>query len=350
MLTGIRLFLHLVMLMPVVIQRVMSIFLFPVSETGNTRVGIIGTTPFHLILYSVIVVAITWFLMKSETRSLIRTKRLLREKERALFEIEYQRADLEFKNKSITDSLTYAQRIQEALLPSGTYLKKYFSESFIFYKPKDIVSGDFYWIGEKDLKKYIVAADCTGHGVPGALMSMIGHNLLEKIIISENTDHPAMILDRMNSALDETFNRDKNVGTTIRDGMDMGVCVIDAKNKRLEFAGAFFPLYIIRDNKLLEIKGDKCTLGMATDSSFYKNTEMDLEENDILYLFSDGYVDQFGGEKNKKFMYRRFRYLLITIHSFPLADQCSILEDNIKTWQGNNPQVDDFLIIGFKPL
>jgi serine phosphatase RsbU (regulator of sigma subunit) len=309
-----------------------------------------GKTPVHFILYAAIIIAVTWFLIRSQTLTLFRTRRLLREREEALAQLENQRADLEQKNKSITESLTYAQRIQEALLPSEGYLRQFFTHSFILYKPRDIVSGDFYWIGEKGDKRFIIAADCTGHGVPGALMSMIGHDLLEKVINNENRDSPGKILDRMHKSLEETFTREKNRTTVIRDGMDIGICSIDVKNRKIEFAGAFFPLYIIRDNRLIEIKGDKYTLGMAPDGISFRNSEADLLENDMIYLFSDGYVDQFGGEENKKFMYRRFRYLLMTIHRFPLEDQKAILEENIRTWQGSNAQVDDILVIGIKPL
>jgi serine phosphatase RsbU (regulator of sigma subunit) len=332
---------------PIYIGLVSSIVIF-MRESAS---GVFNwNSPFHLIFYSALLVSATWFLIRSQTRILIRTKKLLREKEDAFAVLESQKAELEYAARRITDSLNYAQRIQDALLPSETYLKKYFRESFILYKPKDIVSGDFYWIGEKNDTRVIVAADCTGHGVPGALISMIGHDLLEKIIITENTLQPGKILDKMNGALGETFSREKNTGTIIRDGMDIGICSIDLKKRKMSFAGAFFPLFLIRENRLIEIKGDRFSLGMAPVGVLFRNNEMDLLEDDMLYLFSDGYVDQFGGEENKKFMYRRFRYLLMNIHSFPLADQKAILEDNIVTWKGNNPQVDDILIIGFRPL
>jgi serine phosphatase RsbU (regulator of sigma subunit) len=132
--------------------------------------------------------------------------------------------------------------------------------------------------------------------------------------------------------------------------MDIGLCVVDKQNRRVEFAGAFFPLYIIRDNRLLDIKGDKYSLGMTPPGTLYTNNEIDLFENDMMYLFSDGYVDQFGGVENKKFMYRRFRYLLMNIHRFPVEDQKLILEENMRTWMGNLPQIDDILVMGFKPL
>ncbi len=286
----------------------------------------------------------------SQTRSLYLTRQLLKEKEEALDQIEKQKFELELRDKNLTDSLIYAQRIQEALLPSEEFFRRHFSDSFIFFRPKDIVSGDFYWIDEKGGKIFVVAADCTGHGVPGALMSMVGLEIIEKAIIEDNIEKPSAILSVMNRALEKTFSREKNLGTIIRDGMDIGLCVIDRKKKKLEYSGAFFPLYLIRENTLTEIKGDKIIIGMNPEGIEYTSHEMDLLENDILYIFSDGYADQFGGNENKKFMYRRFRYLLTRIHGFPINDQKSILDENIKTWMSGNQQVDDMMVLGFKPL
>jgi serine phosphatase RsbU (regulator of sigma subunit) len=308
------------------------------------------SSPFHLLFYSVLAISLAYFLVRSQTNQLIKTKKLLRETETALIENETKRVELESKNKSIIDSLNYAQRIQEALLPSEAYFRRYFKESFIFYKPKDIVSGDFYWIGENDDKIFIAAADCTGHGVPGALMSMIGHELLDKIINVDKIFQPDKVLEIMSTGLERTFSREKNVGTIIHDGMDIALCVIDRGKRKIQFSGAFLPLYIIRDSRLIELKGDKYALGMTRPGILYTNNEMNLKKDDIMYLFSDGYVDQFGGSDDKKFMYRRFRYLLMTIYQFPVDDQKSILEENIKTWMGSTPQIDDMLVLGFKPL
>jgi serine phosphatase RsbU (regulator of sigma subunit) len=275
---------------------------------------------------------------------------VLKEKEQALEQIEKQKHELELRDKNLTDSLIYAQRIQEALLPSEMFFRKHFSDSFIFFRPKDIVSGDFYWIDEKGGKVFVVAADCTGHGVPGALMSMVGLEIIEKAILEDNIEKPSAILSVMNRALEKTFSREKNLGTIIRDGMDIGLCVVDRKKRKLEYSGAFFPLYLIRDNTLTELKGDKIIIGMNPERMEYTSHELDLLDNDILYIFSDGYADQFGGTENKKFMYRRFRYLLTRIHSFPVNDQKSILDENIKTWMAGNQQIDDMMVIGFKPL
>ncbi|MCX6253006.1 MAG: SpoIIE family protein phosphatase [Bacteroidia bacterium] len=309
-----------------------------------------STSPYRFILYGALVIALVYLIIMSQTRRLIKIRKVLKEKEQAMDLIERQKLELEFKNKNITDSLIYAQRIQEARLPSEAYFRNHFEDSFILFKPKDIVSGDFYWIGEKDDKVFVVAADCTGHGVPGALMSMIGLEIIEKTISDDNIEIPSQILAILNKGLGKTFSREKNIGTIIRDGMDIGLCVIDKKRKKIEYAGAFFPLYLIRNNSLIEVKGDKIIIGMNPEGTNYIDHELELMENDILYIFSDGYVDQFGGSENKKFMYRRFRYLLLTIHHFPMIDQKAILEENITTWMGRNVQVDDIMVIGFRPL
>lgn len=286
----------------------------------------------------------------SVAKDLHRTRQLLMEKEQALEVNELRRIELENSNKNITDSLVYAQRIQEALLPSEEYFRKYFRESFILYMPRDIISGDFYWIEERNQKIYVAAADCTGHGVPGALLSMIGHDMLDKAISIDNLEHPNDILHFMNNKIEKTFNGGKNIGSIIKDGMDIALCAVDMKTLKIEFSGALFSLYLIRDNKLIDIKGDRFTLGMIPSGKHFNNIEIDLMKDDIIYLFSDGYVDQFGGIENKKYKYRRFRFLLNTIHSFSVNDQKSILEDNIRTWMGSTFQVDDILVMGFRPL
>ena len=309
-----------------------------------------STSPYSFILYGTLVISLFYLLYIFQARKLVKTRKLLKEKQQSLDLIELQKGELELKDKDITDSLIYAQRIQEALLPSEKYFRKHFEDSFILFKPKNIVSGDFYWIEEKGDKVFVVAADCTGHGIPGALMSMIGLEIIGKTINEDNIKIPSRILAIMNKALEKTFSREKNIGTIIRDGMDIGLCVIDRKRKKVEYSGAFLPLYLIRDGSLVEIMADKIIIGMNPEGIPYTDHQIDLLEEDIFYLFSDGYVDQFGGTENKKFMYRRFRYLLLTIHRFPVDDQKAILEENIKTWMGTNEQVDDIMVIGFKPL
>ncbi|HEX7492805.1 MAG TPA: SpoIIE family protein phosphatase [Bacteroidales bacterium] len=320
------------------------------NRIGFGSLNNLSTSPYRFIIYGTLILFLFYLLFVFQTRKLLKARKLLKEMEQALNIIELQKVELELKDKNITDSLTYAQRIQEALLPSETYFRKHFEESFILFKPKNIVSGDFYWIGEKGDKVFVVAADCTGHGVPGALMSMIGLKIIEKTINEDNIEIPSKILAIMNRGLEKTFSREKNIGTIIRDGMDIGLCVIDRKRRKVDYSGAFLPLYLIRDGSLVEIMADKVIIGMNPEGIPYTDHEIDLMEEDIFYLFSDGYVDQFGGADNKKFMYRRFRYLLLTIHQFPVNDQKAILDENIKKWMGVNEQVDDMMVIGFRPL
>ncbi len=307
-------------------------------------------SPYRYIFYSVIILSATYLIARGQMRLLFSTRNLLKEKENALKVIEDQKSILEHREKEITDSLIYAKRIQEALLPSEPYLRKYLENAFILYKPKDIVSGDFYWIGQKGENVFIVAADCTGHGVPGAIMSMIGLEIIERTLNKGKFDLPSQILSILDLELEKTFSREKNEGNIIRDGMDIGLCRIDIRNRKLIFSGSFFPMYMIRNNTLTEIKSDKIVIGMNPEANSFTDQEIDLEADDIFYLFSDGYVDQFGGEEQRKFMYRRFRYLLLTIHRFPVEDQKSILEENLRSWMGENVQVDDIMIIGFKPV
>lgn len=303
-----------------------------------------------LLFPGALIVLIALIIVVSLAIRLAVLRKHLNEKEYALGRMELQMTSMELREKNITDSLIYAQRIQEAMLPSEEYFRNHFPESFIFFKPKDIISGDFYWIGERGNRIFVIAADCTGHGVPGALMSMIGLEIIEKAIVENNIETPSVILEALNEGLEKTFSREKNIGTIIRDGMDAGLCVVDKKSRKIIFAGAFFPLYLLRNNSLTQINGDKIIIGMNPERISYTDHEIDIQEDDMVYLFSDGYADQFGGKEGKKFMYRRLRYLLLTIHQFDVKDQKSILDENLKAWMGANPQVDDMMIIGFKPL
>ncbi|MDX2414524.1 MAG: SpoIIE family protein phosphatase [Bacteroidales bacterium] len=313
------------------------------------EIDIIGNTPYHYAFYALWFGLLIFLFVRYQSRSLMQARKLLKEKDLAYNEIARQSEELQIKNKDITDSLIYASYIQKSLLPSEIYFRKILKDAFVFYKPKEIVSGDFYWVRKREDKIFIVAADCTGHGVPGAFMSMIGVELLNKIIIDQKIQKPSEILYVMSKGIERTFNRDEEDINLMKDGMDMGLCVVDISNKSLEFAGAFFPLYLIRDSKLIEIKGDRLSIGVASGNDF-SNNNMDLTEDDVIYMFSDGYTDQFGGPHNKKFMYRRFRHLLLSIHTFPMDEQKSILRDSILSWQRDNEQVDDLMVMGFRPL
>jgi serine phosphatase RsbU (regulator of sigma subunit) len=329
---------------------ILSKFLLTLFGLSDKNISDVRASCLYLFRYEIFAGAGILFAIIFLVRRLFSVRRLLISREQMLESIKSEKSELEVKNKNLTDSLIYAKRIQEALLPSEVYFRKHFQDSFIFFKPKDIVSGDFYWIGEKGGKVFIVAADCTGHGVPGALLSMIGMEIIGKAINESHIESPSQILALLNKALENTFASEKNIGTIIRDGMDIGLCQIDKARKKMIYAGAFFPLYMIRNNSLTEIKSDKIIIGLNPEGIPYTDQEVDIMEEDIFYIFSDGYVDQFGGLENKKFMYRRFRYLLTTIHSFSVDDQKSILEEQFSTWMGNNVQVDDIMVIGFRPL
>lgn len=302
-------------------------------------------------LIAAFVVAALVYLAILQFWVLLRTKKHLTEMKSAYSEINDQREELQVKNKDITDSLNYARRIQAALLPAEHYIRRIFPSYFIFYKPKHIVSGDFYWVSQRAGKFFIAAADCTGHGVPGALMSMIGLELLQKIINEMKVETSDSILMTLNRELESSFYKEEDGRALIKDGIEMSICVINRETREMQFSGAFLPVYIVRHDKLIEIKGDKINVGQTyvNGISFNKST-FKLERGDILYLFSDGYADQFGGPENKKFMYRRLRHILLTISKYPLPDQERILDETITTWMEGSEQIDDMMIMGFRPF
>ncbi len=304
------------------------------------------------IIYGVLLVLFIFVFLRARTRILRRTNRLLRERELTMKEMEVQREELLLKNKSITDSINYAKRIQEALIPSEHHFKKILPESFILYMPKDIVSGDFYWINETKNRIFVAAIDCTGHGVPGAFMSIIGVELLRNIINVMGINDPAEILNLLDQGIRDTFSKSVNdMAPNVKDGMDVSFCVIDKENRTLQFAGAFSNLYLIRENNLKEIKGQRYTVGFSYETEkpqFFSHTES-LEPDDMIYMFTDGYADQFGGPEGKKYKFRRFRHLLLNVHKYTLDVQRKLLIGSINEWKGDMEQVDDILIIGIKP-
>jgi serine phosphatase RsbU (regulator of sigma subunit) len=299
---------------------------------------------------AVFIVAALIYLAVLQYWVLLRTRKHLREMKAAYDEIDFQREELQLRNKDITDSLTYARRIQTALLPAEHHIKKVFPDYFIYYRPKHIVSGDFYWISERDGKYFIAAADCTGHGVPGALMSMIGLELIQKIINEMKVDESDEILLTLNRELESAFFKEEDGKALIKDGVEMSICVIDRKSMQMEFSGAFLPVYIVRNDKLIEIKGDKQNVVQSVPGVTFNRSSFTLQKGDILYLFSDGYADQFGGPDNKKFMYRRLRHILLTISKYPLGDQQRILDETITTWMREFEQIDDMMVLGVRPF
>tara|TARA_R110002096_G_scaffold435928_1_gene664353 strand:+ start:7392 stop:9188 length:1797 start_codon:yes stop_codon:yes gene_type:complete len=274
-----------------------------------------------------------------------RTAEVVKQKE----EIDKQKEQIEEYFIQVTDSIKYAQRIQQAILPPESYVKKLLPDSFIFYKPKDIVSGDFYWMGEANDKVFFAAVDCTGHGVPGAFMSIVGYNQLKQAIITTNGGSPAAILDDLNRGVAETLHQN-DPNSTSKDGMDLSLCSLDYKTLELEYAGAFNPLYLLRDGEINQVKANKFPIGsfIQGKTSSFTNNKVQLQKGDIVYIFSDGYADQFGGPRGKKMMYKKFREILITNSNKPLPDQKEVLRSNLIDWMGNEEQVDDIIIIGVK--
>ena len=263
-------------------------------------------------------------------------------------EIERQRYEIEIKNKNITDSIQYASRIQTAILPPDEYIKDTLPQHFILFKPRDIVSGDYYWMTKKDDEIVLAVADCTGHGVPGAFMSMLGVAFLNEIVNRAEKLVASNILnglrDQVKKSLRQTGKKDE-----AKDGMDIALCVFDIAKKQLQFAGAYNPLYILRKGELIQLKADRMPIGIYyKEKESFTNHIMDLESDDVIYLFSDGYNDQFGGSDGKKFMIKQFQNLLIEIYQKPLDEQKEILNSTLEKWMGKHEQVDDILVIGFK--
>jgi serine phosphatase RsbU (regulator of sigma subunit) len=259
-----------------------------------------------------------------------------------------QKEIIEHKNQSITDSIQYASRIQNAVLPPVDFISEWGKENFILYRPKDIVSGDFYWGLKKDQKIIIAAGDCTGHGVPGAFMSMLGHAFLDEIVNTTKIENAAMILNLLRDGIINTLKQKGSVGET-RDGMDISLLILDPETGNLDFAGANNPLYLIRDGKLIKIQGDRMPIGIHfTTLTPFTNQVLSTQKGDNIYIFSDGFADQFGGPKGKKFMYKPFQDLLLSISDNSMETQKLLLNDTFESWKGERDQVDDVLVIGLR--
>jgi serine phosphatase RsbU (regulator of sigma subunit) len=260
-----------------------------------------------------------------------------------------QHEELLFQKKQITDSIQYAKNLQSALLPDLKTVKKVIPEHFIFYLPKDIVSGDFYWVKKINKEIVIAAADCTGHGVPGAFMSVLGITLLNEILRRKEVKKANQALEFLRHDLKNTLHQTEH-GYSLNNGMDIALCIIDTENRILQYSGANTPLYYIRNEKLIEIKPTRNPIGLTPIEIPFQNHEIELQEDDIFYLFSDGFIDQFGGDFGKKYRSRRFKHLLLKIHDKPLDEQKKMLIENYKNWVHDEyEQLDDIMIFGFKP-
>lgn len=299
----------------------------------------------------VIVIAIVLF---RQTQNRQKANKLLQE----------QNAEIVNQKKEITDSINYAKRIQLAILPPDKMVKRLLPNAFVFYKPKDVVSGDFYWIEEKNGFVLFAAVDCTGHGVPGAMMSVVGLNLLNQAVKEKGLTKPSDILQHLDTGVTDTL-RQSGDDESIKDGMDLSLCTYDPEKLELQYAGAFNNLWVVRENisssyqpqstnevffenHLLEIKADKFPIGSNLDgvADNYSNYKLQLQKGDCVYLYSDGFADQFGGPKGKKFKYNYLKKLLISIHDLAPEEQREKLNTTIENWKGDLEQVDDILVIG----
>jgi serine phosphatase RsbU (regulator of sigma subunit) len=258
-----------------------------------------------------------------------------------------QKKIIESKNKDITSSIRYAKKIQEAILPSERSIKKYLPNSFVFYRPRDIVSGDFYWFKHSHDVSYIAAVDCTGHGVPGAFMSMIGNTILNKLVPDYHTQ-PAQILNSMRKEVITTMEQGEE--NSQQDGMDIAFCAINHRTRVLEYAGAFNPLCLFRDGELIETRADRMPIGsyFGKIDKEYTNHSMELKAGDSFYIYSDGFQDQIGGKGDRKYSSKNFKKFLQTIHEQDPESQLMHIENEINEWKGKEEQLDDMLIIGVK--
>jgi len=262
-------------------------------------------------------------------------------------EIQMQKEQIERQNKEIKYSFDYAKKIQNTVLPRPEVFDTLFSEHFIFFKPKDIVSGDFYWISQKDQRIFITAADCTGHGVPGSLMSMLGITMLHEIVNEKNYTHSEEILNQLRNSITRTLKQEGKPGEQ-KDGMDMVLLIYDPVHRQLEFSGANNPLYIIRKGEMMEFKGNNMPVAYYDNMTDFTRVTIQMEKDDRVYLFTDGFPDQFGGPDGKKFKYKPFKDLLLEIHNRSMDEQEKILQLVFKEWQGELDQIDDVLVIGLR--
>jgi serine phosphatase RsbU (regulator of sigma subunit) len=269
-----------------------------------------------------------------------------KQKQKINNELESKNIVIEEKNRDITDSIKYAKRLQDAILPTSQIISSCFKNAFVLFKPKDIVSGDFYWMEKIGNEVFFAVVDCTGHGVPGAFMSIMAHNLIQQAIHEKQLKNPSEILNYINISLNETLhNQDLN---KVNDGMDLALCVFDTKTNSIKYAGANNPLWIInKEGELIEITPDKTSIGFQNTISFNQKF-VQLENGSMIYLFSDGYADQFGGDNGKKLMKKTLKKLLCSVSNLEIDEQQIALENKLNEWKGNLQQVDDVCVLGIR--
>jgi tetratricopeptide (TPR) repeat protein len=281
------------------------------------------------------------FRATSKQKVIIEEQKFAVEKQKV--ELEETHNQLEEHHQEISDSINYAKRIQEAIMPSISSMKAALKNGFVLYLPKDVVAGDFFWMEQIEDITYFAAADCTGHGVPGAMVSVVCSNALNKALLEEGIREPGMLLDRSREIVISALAKS---GEDVKDGMDIALCSL--QGNKLGFAGANNPLWLIRNGEIIETKANKQPIGVFMDPKPFITHNFDLQEGDTIYLFSDGYVDQFGGEKGKKFKPSNLRKLLLSMQDKSMEEQKTMLEQTFETWKGSLEQIDDVCIIGLR--
>lgn len=254
---------------------------------------------------------------------------------------------IEIRNNKITDSIYYAKGIQNAFLPNNNFVKNILKKYFLYYKPKDIVSGDFYWINEIEKFKIIIAADCTGHGVPGAFLSVLGITLLNDIILIKKQFQPDLLLNELRNQVKIALNQFENSNQK-EDGMDISVCIWNFHDNILSFSGAYNSICLIRNNKLFEYKADKQPIGKYFNEKMFSKSEIQLQQSDLIYLYTDGFASQFGGKISEKLSTKRFKDLILNSSKLEIEKQTVFFESFLENWQNTNEQTDDILILSFQ--
>lgn len=262
-------------------------------------------------------------------------------------EVEIQKNKIKTTHEQVINSVSYAKYIQTAMFPKNNLFSNYFADYFILFKPRDIVSGDFYWAKKINNTLIYATADCTGHGVAGAMVSMLGMSLLNEVVSKPQNNTAARILDDLRNSIKASLKQ-KDEESINKDGMDIALCLVNLETKELQFAGAYNPLYIVRAGKLIELKADRQPIAIHIKEKAFTNHVFNLQKDDILYTFSDGFADQFNGKTQEKFKIKRFRELLLKNSKNTLNVQRHLLEQTLSSWQGKAVQVDDILVVGVK--
>ncbi len=291
---------------------------------------------------------ILWNTSKGPLNTLVGIGHDITDRKKAELKLLEKNSELIQHNKDMLDSIQYASRIQEAILPDVQKIKNAFKDAFVLYQPKDVVSGDYYFFYQRGNKAFVAAVDCTGHGVPGALMSFIANGALKEVIIKKGVEEPSEILYALDEELFISLN--KNGGDSVtNDGMDVALAVFDFATQKVQFSGAFRPMLLIRDNEVIEVEANRFPIGFycGVQKTFVSH-EINLKQNDAFYFFTDGYCDQFGGERKKKFNRKQFKELLLSAQDMEMSEQEAYLQYVLLNWRQEEPQVDDVLVIGIK--